>query len=295
MHRFYLAPEHWNSDALALGGTEAHHARNVLRLQPGAKAVLFNGEGREVTGEVVAIESGAVRFRKLHEAQSAPLSCHITLAQAIPKGKNMDLIVQKAVEIGASEIAPLISDRTVVKLAADDAAAKQIKWQQVAIEAAKQCGQNWLPRVHRPQTMRDFFSSVAAVYDRRPVGVDAHGAPLQHDLRLIGSLQSDAQHLKKILADFQNEHGDRPQITQISTDSFGKSAGIQGAENLRIKTRPNRPRSVLMLIGPEGDFTPAELNLARTQGCLPITLGPIILRVETAAIYCLSVLSYELL
>lgn len=56
-----------------------------------------------------------------------------------------------------------------------------------------------------------------------------------------------------------------------------------------------RPASVLMLIGPEGDFTPAELNLARSRGCRPITLGPIVLRVETAAIYCLSVLSYELL
>ena len=265
MHRFYLAPEHWNFDALTLGGTEAHHARNVLRLQSGDKAVLFNGEGREVTGEVVAIESGGVQFRKLHEAQSAPLSCHITLAQAIPKGKNMDLIVQKAVEIGASEIAPLISDRTVVKLDADDAAAKQVKWQQVAIEAAKQCGQNWLPRVHAPQSMRDFFSVVGQPHRLPSQGNGRPSArPTNYDLRLIGSLQSDARHLKKILADFQIEHG-------------------------------YRPRSVLMLIGPEGDFTPAELNLARAQGCLPITLGPIILRVETASIYCLSVLSYELL
>jgi 16S rRNA (uracil1498-N3)-methyltransferase len=81
---------------------------------------------------------------------------------------------------------------------------------------------------------------------------------------LIGSLQPDAQHLKKILAEYSNEHRDRPQ-------------------------------SVLMLIGPEGDFTPAELALARRHGCQPITLGPIILRVETATIYCLSILSYELL
>ena len=57
----------------------------------------------------------------------------------------------------------------------------------------------------------------------------------------------------------------------------------------------DRPKSVLMLVGPEGDFTPAELSLARSHGCRPITLGPIILRVETASIYCLSVLSYELL
>jgi 16S rRNA (uracil1498-N3)-methyltransferase len=61
-----------------------------------------------------------------------------------------------------------------------------------------------------------------------------------------------------------------------------------------MEDRGDRPSSVLIMIGPEGDFTPAELSLAKSHGCQPITLGPIILRVETAAIYCLSVLSYEL-
>jgi 16S rRNA (uracil1498-N3)-methyltransferase len=83
-------------------------------------------------------------------------------------------------------------------------------------------------------------------------------------LQLIGSLQPGAQHLKKVLADYSSEH-------------------------------QHRPASVLMLVGPEGDFTPAELGLAHRNGCHPITLGPVILRVETAAIYCLSILSYELL
>ena len=160
----------------------------------------------------------------------------------------MELIVQKAVEIGAAEIAPIMSDRTIVQVDPETAAQKQSKWQQVAIEAAKQCGQNWLPRVHTPRILCDFFSAAEGSFD----------------LRLIGSLQPDAQQLKKILADYSHEQGDHP-------------------------------RSVLMLIGPEGDFTPAELALARRHGCLPITLGPIILRVETAAIYCLSILSYELL
>ncbi|HEV2804849.1 MAG TPA: 16S rRNA (uracil(1498)-N(3))-methyltransferase [Chthoniobacterales bacterium] len=247
MHRFYLAPDAWNPDALTLTGTEAHHGRNVLRLEAGDKVVLFDGRGREATAEVDSVESSEIRLRKLHEAKSSPLRCQITLAQAIPKGKNMDLIVQKAVEIGAAEIAPILSDRTVVRLDEESSAAKQSKWQTVAIEAAKQCGQNWLPAVHVPQTMAQFFG------ERR-----------EFDLQLIGSLQSDAVHLKKILAEYSTEHGDRPS-------------------------------SVLMLVGPEGDFTPAELSLARSHGCRPITLGPIVLRVETASIYCLSVLSYELL
>ncbi len=247
MHRFYISPNEWNPDSLVLSGSEAHHAQNVLRMQPGDKAVLFNGRGREITAEIIDLARDEIRFRKLHEAATPPLRCRITLGQAIPKGKNMDFIIQKAVEIGAAEIFPLISDRTVVHVDPEGAAQKQSKWQAIAIEAAKQCGQNWLPQVHEPRKIDNFFRS----------------AP-QFDLKLIGSLQSDAQHLKKILAEYANQHGDRP-------------------------------TSVLMFIGPEGDFTPAELGLARSHGCRPLTLGPIILRVETAAIYCLSVLSYELL
>ena len=251
MHRFLIAPEQWNPDAPTLTGAEAHHARDVLRMNCGEKLVVFDGRGREMTAEIVDLGSREIQLRKLHEADTPPLRCRIVLAQAIPKGKNMELIVQKAVEIGAAEIAPIISDRTIVHVDSETAAQKQSRWQQIAIEAAKQCGQNWLPRVNVPRKLVEFFG--AAETDLPPAS-----------LRLVGSLQPDAQHLKKILADYLSEQRERP-------------------------------RSVLMLVGPEGDFTPAELALARRHGCRPITLGPIILRVETAAIYCLSILSYELL
>src|SRR5438034_8234104 len=107
MHRFYL--ENWNPDALSVCGGEAHHARDVLRMKCGERAVLFNGRGREITAEIVNLARDEVRLRKLQENETPPLRCRITLAQAIPKGKNMDLIVQKAVEIGAAEIVSLIS------------------------------------------------------------------------------------------------------------------------------------------------------------------------------------------
>ena len=113
----------------------------------------------ELTAEIVSATGDAIHLRKLSEAETAQLRCRITLGQAIPKGKNMDLIVQKAVEIGAAEIIPILSDRTVVRLDEEHTQSKQAKWQQVAIEAAKQCGQNWLPEVQCPQTLTQFFQS----------------------------------------------------------------------------------------------------------------------------------------
>jgi 16S rRNA (uracil1498-N3)-methyltransferase len=292
MHRFYITPETWNPDSLVLSDSEGHHARDVLRMKRGDKAVLFNGQGREITAEIVELARDEIRLRKLHETKIPPLRCRITLGQAIPKGKNMDLIVQKAVEIGAAEIAPIISERTIVELDAKEAEQKQMKWQQVAIEAAKQCGQNWLPRVQRPRKLKDFFADpveAAVPGSKSPNALPLRtAAPTAFDLRLIGSLQSDAQHLKKILADYANE----PESSDESPLPQGEG---RVRETLPEKKHRNLPTSVLMMIGPEGDFTPAELALAKSHGCRPITLGPIILRVETAAIYCLSVLSYELL
>jgi 16S rRNA (uracil1498-N3)-methyltransferase len=115
--------------------------------------------------------------------------------------------------------------------------------------------------VQTPRKLNDFFDVATGL---RPVQTSHSNVATTFDLRLIGSLQPDATHLKMILRNYTEQHRDRP-------------------------------KNVLMLVGPEGDFTPAELALAKTHGCLPITLGPIILRVETAAIYCLSILSYELM
>src|SRR4051812_25094174 len=116
MHRFYIAPKSWDADGLLLKGSEAHHCSHVLRLGPGDKLVLFNGEGTELTAEIVSSGAREVHLRKISSGQTPPLRCRITLGQAIPKGKNMELIVQKAVEIGAAEIIPILSDRTVVRL-----------------------------------------------------------------------------------------------------------------------------------------------------------------------------------
>jgi len=250
MARFYIAPSAWNVDALALDSAESHHCLDVLRMKVGDRATVFDGRGREATVEIASTAKGRVSLKVLQHAKTAPLTCEIVLGQAIPKGKNMELIIEKATELGAATIVPLISERTVVRLSADEAHDKRLKWQRVAVEAAKQCGRNWLPEVQAPVTPKAFF-------DVRE----------KFDLMLIASLQPDALHLKTLLHEFE---ADAP------------------------PARKSQPRRVLILVGPEGDFTPAELSLAKGAGCRPITLGPIILRTETAAMYCLSVLSHEL-
>jgi len=246
--RFYISPEQWVLERLTLAGDEAHHCREVLRVEAGGKLVVFNGLGHEATAEIATVAKERVELRVLQHFKAPRLGVQIELGQAIPKGKNMDLIVEKATELGAAAVIPLLSERTVVQLDAAEGARKREKWQRVAIEAAKQCGQNWLPEIAAPAPIKTFFETA------------------RYDLMLIASLQPGARHLKEVLAE------------------VGFPAGRAAAN----------PQRVLVLVGPEGDFTPAEINLAKTAGCRPMTLGPIILRTETAAIYCLSVLSHEL-
>lgn len=244
MHRFYLPPDRWES--ALLDPTESHHCSTVLRSAPGDRITVFDGTGREASATILAAGSSGVSLKLGPTGQTLPPPCRITLGQAVPKGKNMDLIVQKAVELGAARIAPILSDRTIVQLESDEAEKKRAKWRDVALEACKQCGQNHLPIVSAPVAPKTFFES---------------GEP--SEFLCIASLQPDARPLKSLLASFRETHA-------------------------------RLPRSATVLVGPEGDFTPAELSLAKSHGYLPVTLGPIILRTETAAIYCLSVLAHEL-
>ena len=238
MHRFFLP----NLQQATLGGAEAHHAVHVLRLKMGDTLNVFDGRGHEAQCAIAEIAKDTIRLKVLTQSTTPALPCRITLAQAVPK-KSMDLIVQKATELGAASIIPLISDRTVVKL--DEDSKRLDRWRDIALDACKQCGNNWLPEIQSPQKAVSFLSS-----------------PGQFDLKLIGSLQPDARRLKEILA--------------------GTPA-------------PGRPvTSVLLIIGPEGDFTPSELGLAKSAGCLPLSLGPLVLRAETAAIYAFSILHHEL-
>ena len=114
MHRFFVT----NLQQPDLTGPEAHHARHVLRLKPGDKLAVFDGRGHEAQARIAEIARDSVRLTILQHSATPALPYRITLAQAIPK-KSMDLIVQKAAELGVAAIVPLLSDRTVVKVNED--------------------------------------------------------------------------------------------------------------------------------------------------------------------------------
>lgn len=262
LHRFYISPAYWNPSGLVLDEAEARHAAEVLRLRVGDTVAVFNGEGHLAEARIARLGKREAALEVVGEVKSTPPpAARLLLAQAIPKGKNMDLVLQKATELGVSGIIPLLTERTVVRLNPAEAADKQEKWQRIVIEACKQCGQNFLPAVHEPVLFETFLANLPPV-----------------DLSLVAAIEPGARRLKEILA----------------AASVGNTPAASSAADPSAGSPGKRPASALILIGPEGDFTPAELAQAKTAGCRPLTLGPIILRTETAAIYTLSILAHEL-
>lgn len=229
-----------------LDAEQSHHCAQVMRQAVGDLFAVFDGHGTEAKARITEIARDQVKFQVLAKAASPRPAHPVWLAQALTKSKSMDLIIEKATELGVSELAPLQSDHSVAQVGEEKAEAKVEKWQKLTIEAAKQCGQNWLPVVHSPCAPKDFVAGI-------PRGA----------VKLIASLQNEARPMKSAL---------REQLQ-------GLKAGTP----------------IVVMIGPEGDFTPAEIGQARSAGFIPVSLGKIILRAETAAFFALSSIAYELM
>ena len=159
MHRFYQPFESCRDSTIKLTSAEAHHARRVLRIQAGERVTLLDGAGQELICEVREVTKCTVTLAVLHKNSSPPLPCQITLLQAVPKAKAMDYIIQKATELGAARIVPILSERTVVQLDGEDTSNKAGKWQQIAVESIKQCGSPWLTQIEPPVTLKNYLVS----------------------------------------------------------------------------------------------------------------------------------------
>lgn len=247
-----LAPD----SRVSLHGAAANHVSRVLRLQPGDALTVFDGRGGEYGARIDGLRKDAVlvtigEHRPIE--RESPLA--VTLAQGISRGERMDLVVQKATELGVRRIAPILAERTVVRLDAKQADAKRRHWRAIAIAACEQCGRNTVPEIAPPVPLLTFLQSADP-----GVGPDT--------LRVI-LIPAGALRVRDLSAG-----------TGASTGGGGGGGG--GGTSLTL------------LIGPEGGLTDTEQESAIAAGFRELRLGPRVLRTETAAIAALAALQQQL-
>jgi 16S rRNA (uracil1498-N3)-methyltransferase len=244
--RVFARPDSAAATRLTLSAEESHHLVAVNRARRGDPVIAFDGMGTEWTTTLVEDRKQAAVLEVITRHQRPPLQGALTLAQALPKGSAMDGIVRKATEIGTTRIVPLETERTQVHLEADRSERKLEKWRTAALEAAKQCGNPFLPEITATTPLDAFLATGT-----------------NHDLKLVASLHPGAISIKQAFADYRQEHH-------------------------------RNPATVVWLIGPEGDLTAQEVARSLAAGFIPVSLGPLVLRCETAATYALSVTRHEL-
>jgi 16S rRNA (uracil1498-N3)-methyltransferase len=211
------------------------HLTRVLRLETGAELTLFNGEGGEYSARLAPGNGKKVVARILehvHVERESPL--RITLLQGVARGERMDLIVQKATELGVARIAPVLAERSVVKLDPKQRARKLEHWRAIAASACEQCGRNRVPELLEPMALGD----------------------------AIGALVEDGERFL------------------LAADA-GKSLTVAAA---------GRSGSFALLIGPEGGLAENERTFAQAHGFSACSLGPRVMRTETAGLAALAVL-----
>jgi len=158
--RFYLDTP-LSEGEQTLTGDVAHYIGRVLRLGPGAKVQIFNGSGEEWPGEVMAAGKREVLVKlQAAVAGMAESPLHTHLGQTMSRGERMDWAIQKAVELGVSEITPLFTERCEVKLQGERADKRQAHWQQVAVSACEQCGRSVVPTVHPPTNLQEWMGQL---------------------------------------------------------------------------------------------------------------------------------------
>ena len=258
MHRHYIESNRLQAPSLTLVKEEARHLQTVLRLRLNDEVELFDGRGLTATARVAAAGKHALQLDLLAApAQHAQPACQLVLFACVSKGKRMDWTIEKSVELGVSRIVPVLSDRTIVRLDEEDAESKTDRWMRVAIEAARQSGTAWVPTIDTPVPLAQVGPLVQAC---TPV--------------FVAALVPEAKPMRQVLADLRTN---------------GKSHECCASAPLR----ETAPIQAGWFVGPEGDFTPTELQLLLASGAIPVSLGRQVLRTETAAIWGLCVLGAE--
>lgn len=191
MLHLFADPSDVQDELLTITGPEVNHIRNVMRLKPGEEiSVSIGGDGKEYRYGIESYTEDSVLCRlRFVKDKEVELPVKILLFQGLPKADKMDLIVQKAVELGAAEIIPVSMERCVVKLDAGKAAKKTARWQTIAESAASQSRRSIIPRVLAPMSMKE-----AVEYAKEQTEVRVIPYELQED---DGSVKQYLESLKE--------------------------------------------------------------------------------------------------
>ncbi len=244
----------WNEGSAALHGDQAQHLGRVLRAQPGMEFDVVTG-GRAWLARIASIDRDSVHFTLLRELETAS-AVPVTLLLSVFKFDRMEWAIEKAVELGCGRIVPIVAERTERHLA--QAATKRAeRWRRLALEAAKQSRRSDLPEIGEPTRLAaalDIDQPAAAQKQSGAEGVQASSSTL----RILLSEMEEDQPLLRILQQNTSE---------------AERAGIA------------------LAVGPEGGWSAAEIALFTRAGWHSASLGPRILRVETAVIAALAIVN----
>ncbi|WP_372591406.1 16S rRNA (uracil(1498)-N(3))-methyltransferase [Guyparkeria sp.] len=237
VRRIFVDAELDPGGSIDLPSDTVNYLRNVLRLRDGQPLEVFNGRGLRASATLsLGRREATVAIGSVTESPGEAV-VPITLMAALAKGEKMELVIQKAVELGVTTIAPVETERSVLELKGNRAEKRLVRWRQIMINACEQCGRDILPTI---EPIRSLAESLAAT---------------DVPVRLVLD----------------------PRAERPMTD---------------LRELP-RPEGVALLVGPEGGLTEEEVARAGEQGFRALTLGPRILRAETAAITGVAVLQYQ--
>ena len=257
MRRFFVPPENVGENTIIIDDrNDLHHMIKVLRLSEGDRIAISDSQEWEYQAELVRLDSDGAEAAILDKQRfTAEPETKITLFQGIPKQGKMELIVQKAVELGASDIVPVFMKRTVVTDKGNFGKKIQ-RWQKISDEAVKQCKRGVIPEAHDAVTMDEAIS--------RFNGFDM------------------------VLFPYENEEGTT--IKDVLRAAVSQDCG-NGSDDAKPA---GMPVSVAVMIGPEGGFSDGEAKAVVEAGGLSVSLGKTTLRTETAGLAAIAMIMYEL-
>jgi 16S rRNA (uracil1498-N3)-methyltransferase len=230
MHRLFVPPEQLQgAPRIKLTPEQARHLGTVLRLKPGEEIEVFDGKGarfRAWLEDSPALDAAVLRLAEAL-AEGPSRAVDVVLAQALAKGEKMELVVQKATELGATRVVPLGTERSIVRLDAGRGSGKAERWRKVAQEAARQCGRADVPRIDEPCGWKELFSLLREEPARRGILLD----PDETQLRLGQAVRG----ARKVLIAIGPEGGFSPEERENARQNGLLLAGL-GPLVLRTET-----------------------------------------------------------